>query len=81
MNLIPLPPLCITQKNFPNFFFKNTNICLTFVLAMVYNAGMHLKRSIPQLNKRAFYESIKISKIGKIEYRAVEAIPTHKRSS
>ena len=34
---------------------------------MVYNAAMHLKRSISQLNKRAFYELIKISKIGKIE--------------
>ena len=29
---------------------------------MLYNVAMHLKRSIPQLNKRAFYELIKISK-------------------
>ena len=25
----------------------------------LYNAGMHLKRSISQLNKRAFYELIR----------------------
>ena len=56
MNLIPR--IVHNLKKFSKFFLKNTNICLTFVLAMVYNAGMHLKRSISQLNKRAFYELI-----------------------
>ena len=56
MNL--MPRIVHNLKKTKNFL-KNANICLTFVRAMLYNAGMHLKRSIPQLNKRAFYELIR----------------------
>lgn len=56
MNLIPR--IAHNLKK-PKNFLKNTNICLTFIQAMLYNAAMHLKRSISQLNKRAFYESIR----------------------